>query len=100
MPSQKPRLNLTLDEDLNEIITDLSELMGIPKTRVITDLLKDVLPVLTEVRDALKLAKEKKSVVPNLARLAASANAGIGVINKEMADLLNQYNLLEGSAND
>lgn len=100
MPSQKPRLNLTLDEDLNEIITDLSELMGIPKTRVITDLLKDVLPVLTEVRDALKLAKEKKSVVPNLARLAASANAETGVINKEMADLLNQYNLLEGSAND
>lgn len=100
MPSQKPRLNLTLDEDLNEIITDLSELMGIPKTRVITDLLKDVLPVLTEVRDALKLAKEKKSVVPNLARLAASANAETGVINKEMADLLNQYNLLEDSAND
>jgi hypothetical protein len=100
MPSQKPRLNLTLDEDLNEIITDLSQLMGIPKTRVITDLLKDVLPVLTEVRDALKLAKEKKSVVPNLARIAASANAGTGVINSEMADLLKQYELLGDSAND
>lgn len=100
MPSQKPRLNLTLDEDLNEIITDLSELMSIPKTRVITDLLKDVLPVLTEVRDALRLAKEKKSVVPNLARIAASANAGTGVINSEMADLLKQYELLGDSAND
>lgn len=100
MPSQKPRLNLTLDEDLNEIITDLSQLMGIPKTRVITDLLKDVLPVLTEVRDALRLAKEKKSVVPNLARIAASANAGTGVINSEMADLLKQYELLGDSAND
>lgn len=100
MPSQKPRLNLTLDEDLNEIITDLSQLMGIPKTRVITDLLKDVLPVLTEVRDALKLAKEKKSVVPNLARIAASANAGTGVINSEMADLLKQYELLGDNAND
>lgn len=100
MPSQKPRLNLTLDDELNDVITDLSKLMGIPKTRVITDLLKDVLPVLTEVRDALNLAKEKKNVVPNLARLAASANAETGVINKEMADLLNQYNLLEDSAND
>ena len=100
MPSQKPRLNLTLDDDLNEIITDLSQLMGIPKTRVITDLLKDVLPVLTEVRDALRLAKEKKSVVPNLARIAASANAGTGVINSEMADLLKQYELLGDSAND
>lgn len=60
MPSQKPRLNLTLDDELNDLITDLSVLMGIPKTRVITDVLKDVLPVLTEMRDALELAKEKK----------------------------------------
>ena len=63
-------------------------------------MLKDVLPVLTEVRDALRLAKEKKSVVPNLARIAASANAGTGVINSEMADLLKQYELLGDSAND
>lgn len=100
MPSQKPRLNLTLDEDLNEVITDLSQLMGIPKTRVITDLLKDVLPVLSEMRDALRLAKDKKSVIPNLARLAAGANAEAGIINAEMADLLKQYDLLEGGSND
>ena len=74
--------------------------MGIPKTRVITDLLKDVLPVLTEMRDALRLVKDKKSVIPNLARLAASANAETGVINAEMADLLKQYDLLEDSSND
>ena len=60
MPSQKPRLNLTLDDELNDLITDLSRLMGIPKTRVITDLLKDVLPALKEIRDALELAKEKR----------------------------------------
>lgn len=100
MPSQKPRLNLTLDDELNDVITDLSKLMGIPKTRVITDLLKDVLPVLTEMRDALRLVKDKKSVIPNLARLAASANAETGVINAEMADLLKQYDLLEDSSND
>lgn len=100
MPSQKPRLNLTLDEDLNEVITDLSQLMGIPKTRVITDLLNDVLPVLSEMRDALRLAKDKKSVIPNLARLAAGANAEAGTINAEMADLLKQYDLLEGGSSD
>lgn len=100
MPSQKPRLNLTLDDELNEVITDLSILMGIPKTRVITDMLKDVLPVLSEMRDALKLAKDKKSVIPNLARLAAGANAETGVINAEMAALLKQYDLLEDSSND
>ena len=100
MPSQKPRLNLTLDDDLNDVITDLSKLLGIPKTRVITDLLVDVMPAMVEMRDALELVKQKKSAVPNLARLAASANSKTGEINSDMADLLNQYNLLEDSAND
>ena len=100
MPSQKPRLNLTLDDELNDLITDLSVLMGIPKTRVITDVLKDVLPVLTEMRDALELAKEKKDVLPQLARLAATANTKTGIINSEMAALLKQYDLLESTAND
>jgi len=100
MPSQKPRLNLTLDDELNDVITDLAKLMGIPKTRIITDLLKDILPAMTEMRDALQLVEQKKSAVPNLARLAASANSKTGEINSDMADLLNQYNLLEDSAND
>lgn len=100
MPSQKPRLNLTLDDELNDLITDLSRLMGIPKTRVITDLLKDVLPALKEMRDALELAKEKKDVLPHLARLAATANSQTGIINSEMAELLKQYDLLGDTSND
>lgn len=100
MPSQKPRLNLTLDDELNDLITDLAKLMGIPKTRVITDVLKDVLPVLTEMRDALELAKEKKNVLPHLARIAADANIKTGIINSEMVTLLNQYDLLGDNSND
>lgn len=97
MPSQKPRLNLTLDDELNEVITDLSRLMKIPKTRIITDLLKDILPVMKEMRNALELVEQKKSAVPNLARLAASANDKTGIINSEMAELLSQYSLEEGT---
>ena len=100
MPSQNPRLNLTLDDELNDLITDLAKLMGIPKTRVITDVLKDVLPVLTEMRDALELAKEKKNVLPHLARIAANANIKTGIINSEMVTLLNQYDLLGDNSND
>lgn len=96
MPSQKPRLNLTLDEDLNDLIIDLSDLLGIPKTRVITDFLKDVQPALIDLRDALQLAKEKKSVVPQLTRLAANANTKTSIINKEMAEMLKQHDLLDG----
>ena len=97
MPSQKPRLNLTLDEDINDVITDLAELMDIPKTRVITNLLKDTLPVMVEIRDALRLANDKKSVIPSLARIAANANNKTGIINNEMAELFKQY---DSGAND
>ena len=100
MPSQKPRLNLTLDDELNDLITDLSRLMGIPKTRVITDLLKAVLPALKEIRDALELAKEKKDVLTKLARITATANSQTGIINSEMAELLKQYDLLGDTSND
>lgn len=100
MPSQKPRLNLTLDDDLNDVITDLSKLMGVPKTRIITDMLKDVLPVLIDMRDALKVAQDKKKVIPHLARIAANANDKTGIVNAEMADLLNQYDLLEENNDD
>ena len=31
MPTNKPRLNLSLDTDMNELIAELAALQGIPK---------------------------------------------------------------------
>ena len=77
MPSQKPRIALTVDHDLNEILEDLSRLMGNkPKSRIITDLLVDVTPMLIDLRDALQLAEQKKDIKPVLARMTAKANIG------------------------
>ena len=52
------------------------------------------------MRDALELAKEKKNVLPHLARIAANANIKTGIINSEMVTLLNQYDLLGDNSND
>ena len=94
MPSQKRRIALTVDDDLNSLLEELSGLTKQPKTKIITDILNDVKPVLIEMRDALEMVEQKKSAIPNLARLAATINSGAGVVNAEMADLLNQYELL------
>jgi predicted transcriptional regulator len=94
MPSQKRRIALTVDDDLHSLLEELSELTKQPKTKIIIDILNDVKPVLTEMRDALEMVEQKKSAIPNLARLAATINSGAGVVNAEMADLLNQYELL------
>lgn len=88
MSSQKRRIALTVDDDLNALLEELSVLTKQPKTKIIVDVLNDVTPVLTEMRDALLMVEQKKSVIPNLARLAASVNTKASDINNEMADLL------------
>ena len=66
MPSQKPRIALTVDNDLNTLLEDLSVLMKKPKSTIITDLLVDVTPMLTDLRDALQLAEQKKGYKTSL----------------------------------
>jgi|TARA_R110000787_G_C13314760_1_gene435855 hypothetical protein len=93
MPSQKPRIALTVDDDLNEILEDLSKLMGNkPKSRIITDLLVDVTPMLIDLRDALQLAEQKKDIKPVLARMTAKANIGTAQMNN---DMLNQFDWVD-----
>ncbi|MGB2082536.1 MAG: hypothetical protein ACPHVJ_06230 [Psychrobacter sp.] len=84
MPSQKPRIALTVDNDLNTLLEDLSVLMKKPKSTIITDLLVDVTPMLTDLRDALQLAEQKKDIKPVLARMTASANIKASEMNNDM----------------
>ena len=88
MSSQKPRIALTVDDDLNKLLEDLSVLMKKPKSTIITDLLVDVTPMLTDLRDALQLAEQKKDIKPTLARMTAAANIKTAEMNN---DMLNQF---------
>ena len=88
MPSQKPRIALTVEHDLNELLQDLSVLMKRPKSTIITDILVDVTPMLKDLKEALELAEQKKDIKPTLARMTAKANIGMAEMNN---DMLNQY---------
>ena len=48
MPSRKPRVALTMPDDLNALFDRISELNGTPKTKLIVELLQAYEPVLTE----------------------------------------------------
>ena len=54
MPSQRPRVALTMPDDLNAIFDRLSELQGIPKTKLIVELLDIYKPILNETIKALE----------------------------------------------
>lgn len=92
MPTKKRRVALTVDDDLNKLLDDLSVLMKKPKSTIITDLLVDVTPMLTDLRDALQLAEQKKDIKPVLARMTATANIKTAEMNN---DMLKQFDWVE-----
>lgn len=97
MPSQKSRINLTVDNELNTLLDDVARLTGTPKARFVLEILNDVKPMLVELVDALESANKKKDYIPNLARMSALANAKTSIINSEMAELYSgQLDWVEG----
>ena len=90
MPSRKPRLNLTLDDDVKEVIARLSVLMNEPQASIVNGYLRDMYPALVSLADALEDAQNKKNMLPHLAKMSAMANQQLGVMNNEMSDLMSQ----------
>lgn len=88
MPSQKPRINLTVDHELNELLQDLAVLMKKPKSTIIVDFLDEITPMLKDLKQALELAEQKKDIKPTLARMTAAANVKTAEMNN---DMLNQF---------
>ena len=60
--AQNKRTNLTLDPELDALITEISDLREIPKTRVITEILEESKPQLEIISDALKTIKNNEEV--------------------------------------
>jgi|Wag4MinimDraft_9_1082661.scaffolds.fasta_scaffold03122_2 hypothetical protein len=87
MPSKKTRIALTVEDDLNHVLSELSELTGEPKTKLICDVLNDIVPVYKELVETLKEAKQKKDTLPALAKWSAKANQQVAFMNNEMSKL-------------
>lgn len=92
MPSQKPRVALTLPDDLNAVFERIAELQGVPKTKVILELLTAYQPILEETLKALeKIANDKensKAIAKEFAQtMLLDANSMLGDMSKEVKDL-------------
>jgi hypothetical protein len=69
MATKKPRMTLTLEPEVAAQVERLARLQGCPKSRVLTELLEGLGPVLAKVADTLELAmKVQKSAKAGLAR--------------------------------
>lgn len=68
MPSRKARVALTMPDDINETLERLAELQGIPKTKLIIEMLEQYKPILDQVVDALEKIKADKENAPEIAK--------------------------------
>jgi hypothetical protein len=73
MPSRARRVPLTIyDEELDAILDEVAHLQGIPKTKIIMNILLEMKPVLIDFSKALKMVHAKKdptSVLMNMTSL-------------------------------
>lgn len=92
LPSQKPRVALTLPDDLNSIFEQIAEFQGVPKTKIILELLTAYQPVLEQTLDALQQIEQDKENAQQIAKqfgqnLLLDAGVMIGQVSKEVQDL-------------
>lgn len=92
MPSRKPRVALTLPNDLNDTFDRIADLQGVPKTKIILELLTAYQPILEETLKALEKIEKDKENAQKIAKefgqnLLLDASVMIGTISKEVKDL-------------
>lgn len=59
--ARSKRLALSIPTELDQILEDMSQLQGQAKSQIILEILKEVQPYLSQVRDALKAVKESQN---------------------------------------
>ena len=92
MPSRKARVALTMPDDLNALFDRISELNGMPKTKLIVELLQAYEPVLIEMLDTLEKIHADKENAQKIVKqfgqnLVMEASSILGDVSKGVRDL-------------
>ena len=87
MPSKKTRINLTVDDDMNQLLTELAELQGIPKTTLVYEYVEAMRPHMIEIRDAIRLVNDKKDPSQHLRKILMNTQQDfLDVLKEEFKD--------------
>lgn len=86
MPSRARRVPLTVPDELDVILDRLSDIQGIPKSKIIINILLEMKPVLVDLIEALEMVKVKKdptSLLMNMtSRLLGDLSQEVSIYNK------------------
>ena len=92
MPSRKPRVALTVPDDINSTLDRLSDLTGTPKTKLIIDMLEEYTPILERAITALESIQADKENAKEIAKkfayeMMTDGNEKLGVMAHEVKKL-------------
>lgn len=92
MPSRKPRVALTLPDDLNVLLDQVADYQGTPKTKLITDILLECKPIFEQMLSAYKLIEENKEGTADIvkkfgAQAVVEASSKTTALAQEFASL-------------
>lgn len=92
MPTKKPRIALTVPDELNDTLDRLSDLSGTPKTKLIVEMLEQYAPVLEQVIQTMEKVQADKENGKNIAKqfaleMFADGHEMLGQLAKEAKDL-------------
>ena len=94
MATDKPRITISLTQDQYNTLHRLSTLQGMPMSRLVSDLVAEVAPVLDKVADALAIAaKAQQNVKVNLRRVVTEAEEDFRPI---VTQVMNQFDMFAG----
>lgn len=93
MPNQtnSKRISISLNPDLYAVISDLADLQNKPMSRVVVELMEEMHPVLSQLRDGIKEVKESNNKDEVLKRIGSSVlmsgTEQLGELSKELKEL-------------
>lgn len=92
MPSRKPRVALTMPPEIDETLDRLSDLTGVPKTKLIIEMLAEYVPILEKTINALEQIQSDKENASVIAKqfaneLLLDGTEKLGVVASEAKKL-------------
>lgn len=93
MPNQtnSKRISISLNPDLYAVISDLADLQNKPMSRLVVELMEEMHPVLSQLRDGIKEVKESNNKDEVLKRIGSAVlldgTEQLGQLSKELKEL-------------
>ena len=93
MPNQtnSKRISISLNPDLYAVISDLADLQNKPMSRVVVELMVEMHPVLSQLRDGIKEVKESNNKDEVLKRIGSAVlldgTDQLGQLSRELKEL-------------